>query len=86
MDRVTLTQKTQDEFEIVPLTLMMNAVGDDDSCQQTLQADAYEFLIKLYIKSVKANIQTNTFNFFFIFFNLESVGNEWQRVCVRKVA
>ena len=45
-----------------------------------------EFLIKLYIKSVKANIQTNTFNFFFIFFNLESVGNEWQRACIRKVA
>ena len=45
-----------------------------------------EFLIKLYIKSVKANIQTNTFNFFFIFFNLESVGNEWQRCCIRLVA
>ena len=45
-----------------------------------------EFLIKLYIKSVKANIQTNTFNFFFIFFNLESVGNEWQRFRIWKVA
>ena len=43
MDGVTLTQKVQDEFEIAPLILMMTAVGDDDSRQQTLQADADVF-------------------------------------------
>ena len=49
MDGVTLTQKVQDEFEIAPLILMMTAVGDDDSRQQTLQACADEFLIKPYL-------------------------------------
>jgi CheY-like chemotaxis protein len=64
MDGVTLTPKVQDEFEIAPLILMMTAVGDDDSrqqtlqaCadgdddsrQQTLQACADEFLIKPYL-------------------------------------
>ena len=49
MDGVTLTQKVQDEFEIAPLILMMTAVGDDDLYQQTLQAGAYEFLIKPYL-------------------------------------
>ncbi|MDA8560487.1 hypothetical protein N9L33_01650 [Nitrospinae bacterium] len=40
---MNLTQKVQDEFEIAPLILMMTVVGDDDSCQQTLQADADVF-------------------------------------------
>ena len=49
MDGVTLTKKVHDEFEIAPLILMMTAVGDDDSRQQTLQACADEFLIKPYL-------------------------------------
>ena len=46
MDAVTLTQKVQDEFEIAPLILMKTAVGDDYSCQKTLQAGADEFFNK----------------------------------------
>ena len=49
MDGATLTQKVQDEFEIASLILMMTAVGDDDSRQQTLQACADELLIKPYL-------------------------------------
>jgi DNA-binding response OmpR family regulator len=56
MGGVTLTQKVQGEFEIVPLILMMTAVGDNDSRQQNLQAGADEFLIKLYLTMPQAAI------------------------------
>ena len=53
MDGANLTQKVQDEFQIASLILMMTAVGDDDSRQQTLQACADEFLIKPYLLCCK---------------------------------
>jgi DNA-binding response OmpR family regulator len=48
MDGVTLIQKIRDEFQVTLLILMMTVVGGDYSCQQILQADADEFLIKAY--------------------------------------
>jgi DNA-binding response OmpR family regulator len=56
MDEVTLTQKVQDEFKISPLILMMTAIGDDDSRQQTLQDGADKFLIKPYLTMSQVTI------------------------------
>ena len=56
MKGVILTQKVRDEFEIAPLILMMTAVGDDDSRQQTLQDGADKFLIKPYLTMSQVTI------------------------------
>ena len=43
-------------LDVLLTDFMMTAVGDDDSRQQTLQAGADEFLIKLYLTMPQAAI------------------------------
>lgn len=61
MDGVTLIKRVRDEFETVPLILMVTAFADDNSRQQALQAGADEFLAKPYQSADVVQVLTDGF-------------------------